>query len=159
MGDFERFYLSTKNVLYSYLYHHTKDSFEIEDLVQETYLVALEQWEMLKEHPNPAGWLLLTAKNLKLNYERHVFNRKESLPSYEEIPYLEPAYSAFVMEDLLENIYNDDERDVAKKYFLDGESIAELSDDLGITQGALRMRLYRMKNRLKSYVESEEKVW
>ena len=155
MLDFERFYLSTKNILYGYLYHHTKDAFEIDDIAQESYLVALEQWERVKKHPNPTAWLMLTAKNLNYNYERHVYYRNESLPLSNEIPYEETAYNVIVMEDLLENVYNDKEKTMAKKYFLEGESIAELSNDLGISEGALRMRLYRMKTRLKTYVESE----
>lgn len=159
MLDFERFYLNTKNVLYGYLCNHTKDAYEIEDIAQETYLVALEQWDMLKEHPNPAGWLMLTAKNLNYNYERHVYYRKESLPTSKDIPYVEQAYDAFVMEDLLENVYNNQEQTIAKKYFLDGVGIAELSDDCGVSQGALRTRIYRMKIRLKTYVESGRKVW
>lgn len=155
MLDFERFYMSTKKLLYAYLHHHSKDAFEVDDIAQETYMLALEQWDELQEHPNPAGWLMLTAKNLNNNYERHVYFRKESLLPSNEVPYEEEAYSSFVMEDLLENIYNGKEQAMAKKYFLEGENIAELSDDLGISEGALRMRLYRMKNRLKTYVESE----
>lgn len=155
MLDFERFYLSTKNILYSFLHHHTKDRFEVEDIAQETYLVALEQWEDLKNHPNPAGWLMITAKNLNSNYERHVYYRKETLPNNQEIAYEEEGYNVFVMEDLLENVYKGREKTMAKKYFLEGENIAELSDDLRISEGALRMRLYRMKNRLKTYVESK----
>ena len=146
MLDFERFYLNTKNILYNYLYHHIKDCSELEDIAQETYLVALEQWEMLREHPNPAGWLILTAKNLCYNYERHVYCHKESLACPNDIPYIEPAYNTFVMEDLLETVYNERECSLAKKYFL-------------VSHGALRTRIYRMKLRLKSYVESGRKVW
>ncbi len=159
MMDFERFYLNTKNILYNYLYHHTKDYFELEDLAQETYLVALEQWDMLQNHPNPAGWLILTAKNLNYNYERHVYYRMEGLACPNEIPYIETAYSTVVMEDFFQNVYNEKEQKLAKRYFIDGESVAELSDDFGITQGALRTRIYRMRMRLKSYIESESKVW
>ena len=155
MLDFERFYLSTKNVLYAFLHHYAKDRFEIDDIAQETYMLAFEQWEELKNHPNPAGWLMQTAKHLNNNYERHVYYRKETLLPSNDVPYMEPAYSSLVMEDLLENIYDGGEQNMAKKYFLEGENIAELSDDLGISEGALRMRLYRMKNRLKTYVESE----
>ncbi len=159
MMDFERFYLNTKNILYNYLYHHASDSFELEDIAQETYLVALEQWDMLKNHPNPAGWLIVTAKNLNYSYERHIYYRMEGLTCPNDIPYIEPAYSTVVMEDFLETVYKKKEQVLAKKFFIEGESIAELSDDFGISQGALRTRIYRMRIRLKSYVESGRKVW
>ena len=158
MLDFERFYLNTKHILYNYLYNHTKDSFEIEDIAQETYLEALKQWEMLQNHPNPAGWLIVTAKHLNYNYERRVYSRLERISCPNDIPYIEPAYNVLVMEDLFENVYNVKEQAFARKYFLEGESIAELSGDFGVSRGAVRTRLYRMKIRLKSYVESERKV-
>ena len=64
MLDFERFYFNTKNFLYQYLYQHVCDFFETEDIAQEAYLTALEEWDELQKHPNPMGWLLQTAKNL-----------------------------------------------------------------------------------------------
>ena len=113
---------------------------------------------MLQNHPNPAGWLIITAKNLNYGYERHIYNRIEKLACPNEIPYIEPAYTTMVMEDLLENVYNKKEQVLAKKYFLEGESITEISNDFGISEGAIRTRIYRMKNRLKTYVESERKA-
>lgn len=159
MLDFERFYLNTKNIVYQYLYYHVRDYFELEDIAQETYVMALEQWDMLKEHPNPAGWLMLTTKYICAGYHRHVYNRMESLDNYKDIGYEEPAYNMLVMEDLLESVYNKKESILAKRYFLNGDSISQLSSELGMSEGAFRTRLYRMKRRLKSYVESGKKVW
>ena len=161
MLDFERFYLNTKNVVYQYLYQHVEDFFETEDIAQEAYLIALEEWEMLQEHPNPAGWLVQTAKNLSAGYHRHVYYRMESIEEQweKDIPYIEPAFNMLVMEDLLESVYNKKESPIAKKYFLLDDSVEELSEELGVSEGSLRTRLYRMRRRLKSYIESSEKVW
>ena len=64
MLDFEQFYLNSKAIVYQYLYQHVEDFFETEDIAQETYLRAFEEWDMLNEHPNPIGWLMITARNL-----------------------------------------------------------------------------------------------
>ena len=109
---------------------------------------------MLKEHPNPVGWLMVTAKNLCAGYHRHIYHRKESIDWEDEIPYIEPAFNLLVMEDLLENAYKYKEKNIAKKYFLDGDSIEELAKDLGVSTGSFRTRLYRMRRRLKLYIES-----
>lgn len=161
MLDFERFYFNTKNLLYQYLYQHVSDFFETEDIAQETYLTALEDWEELQEHPNPAGWLLQTAKNLCCGYHRHVYYRTESIEEHhrDEIPYEESAYEWCVMEDLLERVYNKKELSIAKKYFLEDDSLEELSLELGVSVNSLRSRLYRMRRRMKSYIESGGKVW
>ena len=161
MLDFERFYMNTKNIIYQYLYQHVEDYFEAEDIAQETYLMALEGWDTLQEHPNPAGWLVQTAKNLSISFRRHVYYRRESFEELLErdIPYYEPAYNQLVMEDLLENVYNKKESVIAKKYFLGDDSIEELAKELGVSTGSIRSRLYRMRKRLKTYIESCEKVW
>lgn len=159
MLNFEQFYLNTKSIIYQYLYQHSEDFFETEDIAQETYLKALEEWEMLKEHPNPAGWLVLMAKHLCTGYHRHVYFRKNCVEEEVEIPYEEPAYNLLLMEDLLENVYKTKDRPIARKYFLEGDSIEELAQDFGGTPGAFRTKIYRMKRRLKRYIESYEKVW
>ena len=161
MLDFEWFYRNTKAIVYQYLYQHMQDSFETEDIAQEAYLLAFEQWDTLKEHPNPLGWLMLTIRNLKKGYYRHVYNRMDSLEDsqYKDIPYVEPAYNMLVMEDMLESIYKKKEKVIAKRYFLDGDNIEELSTDFGISEKNFRTRLYRMRKRLKSYIESSKKVW
>ncbi len=160
MLDFERFYFNTKNLLYQYLYQHVCDFFEAEDIAQESYLTALEEWEDLQEHPNPAGWLLQTAKNLCMGYHRHIFYRMESIEEYcrSDIPYDEPAYEMCLMEDMLERVYSKKELPIAKKYFLENDSLEELSHELGVSVNSLRSRLFRMRRRMKSYIESDEKV-
>lgn len=160
MLDFEQFYLNTQNIIYQYLFQHVEDQYEAEDIAQETYLMALEGWEKLKEHPNPAGWLVQTAKNLRARFHRHIYYRMESIEEKfeKDIPYIEPAYNMLLMEDLLENVYNKKEQVIAKKYFLEDDSVEELAEELGISEGSLRTRLYRMRRRLKYYIESCEKV-
>lgn len=161
MLDFERFYFNTKNFLYQYLYQHVCDFFETEDIAQEAYLTALEEWDELQKHPNPMGWLLQTAKNLCTGYHRHVLYRTESIEEHrhEDVPYEEPAYELCLMEDILERVYNKKELHIAKKYFLEEDSLEDLSLELGVSVNSLRSRLYRMRRRMKSYIESGEKVW
>lgn len=153
MLEFEQFYKNTRNIVRQYVKKHARDSFDAEDLEQEVYLKAFEQWQLLQEHPNPAGWLLLTLRNLCRSSYR-VGSRYETLFEYKEIPYVESAYGKLVMEDFLESVYNQKDVYVAKKYFLDGDSIEELSEELGISRHSFRTRLYRMRRRLKSYIES-----
>lgn len=161
MLDFEQFYLNTKNLLYQYLYQHVKDSFETEDIAQEAYLVALEEWQILLEHPNPAGWLVQTAKNIMNGYHRHVFFRMESIDMHlhEDIPYEEPAFDLCLMEDFLGRVYGKKELPLAKRYFLEDNSIEDLSDELGMTKSSLKNRIYRLRLRMKSYIESGGTLW
>lgn len=158
--DFEWFYENTKALVYQYLQHHVQAASELEDIVQEVYVIALEEWEILKKHPNPTGWLMVTAKNLVKGYHRRYYRTEyiDEQPE-KEIPYEEPAFNMLVMEDFLESVYGAKESELAKRYFLEKESVETLSKELGVTEGNMRTRLYRMRRRLKYYVEQGEKVW
>lgn len=156
--DFEWFYKNTKNLIFSYLYHHVRDTSALEDIAQEAYVIALEEWDILKKHPNPAGWLMVTVKNLVRGYHRQYY-RTEHVEEHAEIPYEEPAFDMLVMEDLLDSVYGNKDRELAKKYFLEEESVEALSKELGISEGNMRTRLYRMRRRMKYYVEHGEKIW
>ena len=86
---------------------------EAEDIAQETYLIALEEWEKVKYHPNPTGWLMMTAKNLCMGYHRHIYYRMVTLEERKDIGYEEPAFDMLVMEDLFENIFETDDESIS----------------------------------------------
>lgn len=159
--DFEQFYLQTKGLVYQYLYKHVQDWFEAQDLAQQTYLIALEEWDTLKKHPNPSGWLMLTVKNLVMGYHRHIYYRMESMDTgvKKEVSYEETAFDTLVMEDFFDSIYGVKERDIAKKYFLEEDSIQQLSRELGISEATMRTRLYRMRKRMRYCIEYRKKLW
>ncbi len=146
-GDFEGFYRHTIASVRQYLSSRVADTHEVEDLVQETYAEALEQWDMLREHPNPCGWLLLTAKHISRRYYRRVYTRTEKL--YEDsIAVEDPAYDIVVMEDLLHSLYRRDSEKLARAYFLGGSTITELARDMHLSNKSVSNKLYRIRRRL-----------
>jgi len=57
--------------LFSYAMALTRNSFEAEDLVQETYVRAIEAMGRLREHSNVKAWLHTILRNIRLNQVRH----------------------------------------------------------------------------------------
>ena len=56
----------------------TRDLGEAEELAQEAFAVALEQWPMMGVPPNPAGWLMTTAKNRAIDgYRKHAVAQRK----------------------------------------------------------------------------------
>ena len=43
-----------------------------QDLVHETFMLALFNQDKLADHPNPGGWLMKTLRNLILNERRRI---------------------------------------------------------------------------------------
>ncbi|MCD7862637.1 MAG: sigma-70 family RNA polymerase sigma factor [Lachnospiraceae bacterium] len=145
--DFESFYKRTSQMVSQYLLARMADAHEVEDMVQETYAEALEQWDMLREHPNPCGWLLLTAKHICRRYYRRVYTRTEKL--YEDsIAAEDPAYDMVVMEDLLHSLYRSRSEKLARAYFLGGATIPELAEDLHMSNKSISDKLYRIRRKL-----------
>ncbi len=145
--DFESFYKRTSQMVRQYLLARVNDAHEVEDLVQETYAEALEKWEELLKHPNPCGWLLLTAKHNMRGYFRRVCRSPEKLIE-DSIVYEDPAYEMVVMEDLLHSLYRTDAEKLARAYFLGGATITELAEDLHMSNKSISNKLYRIRRRL-----------
>lgn len=63
MDDFEDFYLATKDRVYRTVLAAAGEHPQAEDAVAEAFARALERWPRVSAHPNPAGWVMLTALN------------------------------------------------------------------------------------------------
>jgi len=48
----------------------TSNAQDADDLVQATYLRALENWATVSKHPNVVGWLMRTMRNLRIDEAR-----------------------------------------------------------------------------------------
>ena len=46
----------------------TADAAQAEDIAQDVFLKAYQNFDMLKESPSPGGWLKTVARNLTLNH-------------------------------------------------------------------------------------------
>src|SRR5215475_2542367 len=63
MNDCEEFYLATKDRVYRTVLAAAGEHPQAEDAVAEAFARALERWPQVSAHPNPAGWVMLTALN------------------------------------------------------------------------------------------------
>jgi RNA polymerase sigma-70 factor, ECF subfamily len=61
--------------LFTYAMALTRNSFEAEDLVQETYVRAMEAMGRLREHSNVKAWLYTILRNIRLNQIRQLGTR------------------------------------------------------------------------------------
>jgi RNA polymerase sigma-70 factor, ECF subfamily len=63
-GGFEAFFEAHHARLYGTLCLVTSDRAEAEDVMQEAFLKLWERWDRVRAHPDPRGYLYLTAFNL-----------------------------------------------------------------------------------------------
>ena len=53
-------------------YRLTGDEQVADDMVQETFYLALLHYDVLAVHPRPGGWLVITLYNLVMNERRRM---------------------------------------------------------------------------------------
>ena len=122
---------------------------EAEDALQETYYQAYRNITLLKSHPNPAGWLMLTCKNLlkkrlgKLQKHFGATFPGDANDILQNIPTTDNNDPLYLEE--LKKILSDNDYFLLVKKYIEGYSIEELAKQLNITDGACKMRLKRAK--------------
>ena len=121
------------------------------DLVQETFLKALEREETMDSLPpeQQRAWLYKAARNLFLDGARRniLLQRKQNLLADEE-ERAEDGYSRAETELLLLRLPVED-RSLVRLRYLEGYSAVELGEMFDMPPATVRTRLLRARQRLK----------
>lgn len=112
-----------------------------QDLVQDTFLLALLKQDELPGHPAPGAWLMQTLRNLIQNERRKLVSH--SALSLEEIGALPAAETEHGLRDVLPSGLSGQERELLALRFEQQLSYRELGERLGISEGACRVKLFR----------------
>jgi RNA polymerase sigma-70 factor, ECF subfamily len=163
---FESRILPHRDALLAVARRLTGDALDAEDLVQETLLRAYDRRDSLRHDENVKGWLLRVQRNLFINEYWRRRNRARVAtvvpvdridPNGETIP--DPrergpeqtmiarhaADAARAALSRLPDIY----RVTVEMCLVDGRSYEEVAEELGISSGTVRSRLFRGRERLR----------
>lgn len=134
------------------LYRYTSSKNDISDVVQDVFVVAAKRIDVLREHPNPVGWLLKTAQYECKGYIRTHFDRKEDL--FETLDLYADYEDDFAKQDLLvslEQMLKPEEYALLKAYCIEKRPVEEISREMGISPNLLRVRMHRLKKYLAAF--------
>lgn len=140
------------NEITRFVKYYVKDERIIDDIVQETFLEAYRQIELLMEHPNYKGWLYNTAK-FKAKYMRSIqYKRDQTQLELDDADTLEHAvfdrHEELFYEELKKRLTPKEYRLIMLKYRY-GYTFDEISQKEGISKGACKMRINRILRKLK----------
>ena len=127
-----------------------------EDMVQETFAVAVQKAENLYHAVSQRGWLILTLRNTVSNYQRNLMYAQRLLKKLElqlQDVKPEPLSPSILYEGLIDQ----KDLDLLIRYWSYGESVRSIAKSLSISEDACRKRLYRAKERLKDALAKEAK--
>lgn len=153
MEEFAEFYLSSKDRVFRTVAVVTRDGHAAEDAVAEAYARALARWRRLREHPNPAAWVLRTALNAHTSWWRR--HRREFLGDPPERP-ADPEPDGGLSTDLRRQVLDlpARQREVLALRLLADLSAAETGELLGISAATVHVHLHRALGTLRSVRES-----
>jgi RNA polymerase sigma-70 factor (ECF subfamily) len=135
--------------LYRYAYWLCRDRFVAEDIVQETFTRAWNNWESLKDAGAVKSWLItiLRREHARL-YERKQFDYVDTELEDLQIAADHDAVELFHLENLLEELPLT-LREPFVMQALGGYSCAEIAQMLETTEGAVMTRLTRARQALR----------
>lgn len=143
-------YQAEYNRLFRAAYRKTGSAETAQDLVQDTFLLAIFHQEKLARHPKPAAWLMLTLCKLAANQRRLRSNRDIPLDEAAEVPEQGPEMP---LSELLPVQLKNGERELLIWRFERQMSYQEMAERLGISTDACRKRVVRAVNHCRKFLE------
>ncbi len=135
-----------------------------EEAVQDVYLKAIEDVEILMEHPNKIGWLKVSLRNILLNirreqhwdYEetREIIRDNPSrrmyavLDAFDEIDHF-PRLKE--LSQVVDTILTPDEAETLRDHFFDGLTTEETAILECVTSDTVRGRISRIRKKLRKF--------
>jgi len=125
----------------------TKSVHDGEDIMQEVFLKAVEQFDTLRDHSRARPWLLKIARRMCIDYHRNRrrLERKGELHSVlNDVPAPSDSRYGYVarLHEALSKL-PEHYRETISLYYLDGRKCAGVAESLGISETAVRRRLVR----------------
>jgi RNA polymerase sigma-70 factor (ECF subfamily) len=146
MPDFDSLYQQHGIAVLRYLRSKLSSDYA-EDLLQETFVQAMQSRAQMKSVKSPRAWLIAIARHLALNQQR-VLRRSEALR--EDLAQSAPAADARLdaMRDAIAQL-SPVLREALEFRLRDGLSYEEIADVLAIPVGTVRSRLHHALRELK----------
>ncbi|MDR0272363.1 MAG: sigma-70 family RNA polymerase sigma factor [Clostridiales bacterium] len=133
-----------------------------DDCMQDIYAVLLQKTEEIMVHPNPGGFFIVTARNFIKKYKTaQAVNAVRCIPLEKTAPFLRYEEDFSIPEDVDEQLLkteilrhlDDKEISLYTMFYEQKFSVAEISVRLRITEGNVKVRLYRLRLKVKNKVK------
>lgn len=132
--------------LWRYVYSLTRDTYQAEDIVQETLLRAWNSPDLLRERAEAVrGWLFTVARNLVIDQARSARSRHEKssdlLPETPAGDHAERVFDEILIRDALATLSQSHRQVVVLAYY-GARSTHDIAAELGIAEGTVKSRLH-----------------
>ena len=156
--EFDEFYAGSVRRVSGYVYALTGDRAETEDLVQEAYARAWQQWARVREHGDPEAWVRTVAYRVRVSRWRRLtagmraHRRHGAAP---DVPELSVDYVAIISA--LHRLPAAQRRAVVLHHLV-GLSVEEIAAETDVPTGTVKSRLARGRAVLAQLLDPTEPV-
>lgn len=163
---FERLYERYCDKVYRKCLSFTKDSLKAEDLTHDIFLKLIVKLASFKEQARFSTWLYSITYNYCTDYVRSASHRNEVYndEGWERVEIADDNLAEIAemeaqrLKRALENM-PPEERSLLLLKYQDDISIREIAAMQGVSEGAVKMRLKRSRDRLRKYYLDSTIVW
>ncbi len=151
-------YEETSGKLMKYIVHMCGNRDLAEDILQETYFEALLRKSELTKHDNAVDWLFRTASYKLSNALRKAERQNVSidvLVGEQEPKKSDNGYATCEYKMTIETVLNKQELELVWLHYLLGYSWKEISKADGVSEGALKTQMFRIKKKLQRELRKE----
>lgn len=143
--------------VYRYLYKRLGNEKDVEDLTAQVFMEALEGLAVYRERGRFASWLFTIARRRVIDlYRQRVPDKLNDLPdnALDLQSTMEQDETFSRLENLLSQL-DDDQQEILRLRFAAGLEFTEVASVLKRSPGAVKMKLYRTLDWLRSHWENE----
>ena len=158
---FQRLFDENSKRVYHLCYGYTGDSDSANDLMQETFIKVWQNMEKFRNQSQFSTWIYRIAVNTCLSYLRTAKRRATDelndniIENYTEEPSEKQEQIALLYKSIAQ--LEENER-IIITMVLDEVPYPEIAEVAGITEGNLRVKIHRIKQKLTEIYNSNERV-
>lgn len=157
--SFKEFYELTVKYVYSIAYAYLLSREDAEDVVADTYLKLYS----IRRRLDPSKQILAYIKKITINYSLRLLNKRKkenkiyntTYNNASDLHHLEENTEFTSIKKAISLLDAKDRATIALFYF-DNASVKEISFILNESEGAVKTRLYRARQKLKEVIENEK---
>ena len=155
-GEFERWYVASRNALIGAAFLYVGNMDEALDLTQETYARAWQHWDVVSKHANRDAWNRVVLYNLVVSRWRRLALEKARAPSRTE------AYEPLDTHDLdlarLVARLPANQRRAFVLHVVFDLTVDDVAREMKAPAGTVRSWIHRARTALASQIESDTRL-
>lgn len=144
--------------VYAFILSIVANPQDAEELTTDVFVQAMRAISQYDEHKSSIStWIFRIAHNVAISHLRHKIHDTVPIDNVDELKELDTENPDNEMVEFLNqaiSLLPPEEQEVLHLYYYEGMRLSEIADILGLSEGAVTVRLHRIRKKLKTLIEN-----